>query len=318
MGVIESLSAGYRFLGRRLELLLIPVALDILLWAGPRLSVAPLADRLASFYTQTATMEGVPPDVAAMTTQVSDVLTQAGRQSNLLEMLVNGSLLHVPSLLTTIGPVGAGRVFEIGNGFAAAGLAAVFSLVGLLLGVVYMSLLARRLPLGEATKSAGAAEFAQTALRHWLLVLIFVIVVALIVLVGAVPVMLGTALLTLLSASLGTLLVFLFSGTVMVLFFYLYFVVAALILDNLPLHRAVAQSFLLVRKNFWATMGFIVLTTLITVGMALIMRQLTEISPVGIAAAIGVNAYIGTGLAMALLVFYRTRVLQAATVEATH
>ena len=71
LGVIDSLSAGYRFLGRRLELLLIPVALDILLWLGPRFSVAPLSERLAGFYAEAARMEGVPPDMAAMTAQVA-------------------------------------------------------------------------------------------------------------------------------------------------------------------------------------------------------------------------------------------------------
>ncbi len=48
-----------------------------------------------------------------------------------------------------------------------------------------------------------------------------------------------------------------FSGGVMVLFFYLYFVAFALVMDNLPLHMAVAQSFTVVRKNFWSTLAFI-------------------------------------------------------------
>ena len=316
MGVIESLSAGYRFLGRRLELLLIPVALDILLWLGPRFSVAPLSDQLAGFYAQAATMEGVPPDMAAMTAQVSEVLAEAGQHSNLLEILVSSSLLHVPSLLTTIGPVAEDRVLEIGNPLMAAGMAGALGLVGLLLGVVYMNLLARRLPLGSASKPATVAEFARAVLRHWLMVVLFILMMFVLLVAGAVPVVLGTALLTFLNPALGMLFMFLFSGAVMVLFFYLYFVVVALVMDNLPLHMAVAQSFALVRKNFWATMGFIVLTTVITVGMALIMRQLTEIAPVGIALAIVVNAYIGSGLAMALLVFYRTRILQSSAVEA--
>ena len=78
---------------------------------------------------------------------------------------------------------------------------------------------------------------------------------------------------------------------------------------------AVAQSFTVVRKNFWSTLAFIVLTSVISLGIALIMQRLTAIAPIGTAVAIVINAYIGSGLAMALLVFYRTRILHAAAEE---
>ncbi len=102
MGVIDSLSAGYRFLGRRLELLLVPVLLDLLLWLAPRLSIAPLLRQVAAFYASATTLEGLPADMAALSRQVSEQLAAGGQRSNLLEMLVNSSLLHVPSLLATL------------------------------------------------------------------------------------------------------------------------------------------------------------------------------------------------------------------------
>ena len=37
--------------------------------------------------------------------------------------------------------------------------------------------------------------------------------------------------------------------------FYLYFVTAAIVLDDLPLHRAMMQSFAVVRDNFLATLA---------------------------------------------------------------
>ncbi len=114
---------------------MIPVALDILLWLGPRFSVAPLSERLAGFYAEAARMEGVPPDMAAMTAQVADMLTEVGRHSNLMEVMVSGSLLHVPSLLVAIGPVAEDHVFEIDNPLAAAVIAGVLGLIGLLLGL---------------------------------------------------------------------------------------------------------------------------------------------------------------------------------------
>ncbi|MBA2448513.1 MAG: hypothetical protein H0V51_10865, partial [Chloroflexi bacterium] len=41
-GVVDTLSAGYRIVNRRPWLVLGPVALDLFLWFGPRVSVAPL------------------------------------------------------------------------------------------------------------------------------------------------------------------------------------------------------------------------------------------------------------------------------------
>jgi len=104
------------------------------------------------------------------------------------------------------------------------------------------------------------------------------------------------------------------SGMTLALLFYMYFVVAGLILDNLSLPSAVWRSVLLVRYNFWATLGFIGVTFFITFGFIQIWLILVEsvTSPVVLLLAVLGNAYIGTGLAMSLLVFYRTRLLRTA------
>lgn len=310
LGVIDSLSAGYRFLGRRLELLLVPVLLDLLLWLAPRLSIAPLMRQVAAFYASATTLEGLPADMAALSRQVSEQLAAGGQRSNLLEMLVNSSLLHVPSLLATLGPVSQGRILEIDHPLAAFGLLGGFGLLGLLIGVVYMNLLAQRLPLGSAPKASDPGSFVQTVARQWVMVVLYLLFLLVLLAAGAIPALVATAMMSLFSPLLGSFLMVLFSGAVLVLFFYLFFVTAALVLDNLPIHLAVAQSFVLVRNNFWATLGFVVLSNVILAGVALLAARLTTWSPLGIVAAIVIYAYIGSGLAMALLVFYRTRVLR--------
>jgi hypothetical protein len=132
---------------------------------------------------------------------------------------------------------------------------------------------------------------------------------------AAVPVGIGTALLSFVSPALSGLLFFVFMGSVLVVFFYLFFVTAAIVLDDLPVHRAMVQSFAVVRGNFLGTLLFIVLTSIISVGITLILNGITQSSSIGTAAAILVNAYIGSGLALALMVFYRTRILRAAAVQ---
>ncbi len=310
MGVIESLSAGYRFLGRRLELLLAPILLDLLFWLGPQLSVAPLFQQLAAFYRQAAQMEGMPAEMAEMSGQMATILADSGESSNLLAVLVNSSLLHVPSLLATGRPITERVVIVVQSPLVAILLLVSFSLIGVLIGVIYMNMLARTLPLGDGPKPANFVDFTATVLRHWLMVLLYVVMLMVAIIVGSIPVALAVTLLSLISPFIGTLLLMLVSGTVLVILFYLYFVTAALIMDNLPVHRAVAQSFVLVRNNFWATFGFVVLYNVIMAGFAYLMRGMAALPPIGTIIAIVTYAYIGSGLAMALLVFYRTRVLK--------
>jgi hypothetical protein len=146
--------------------------------------------------------------------------------------------------------------------------------------------------------------------RHWLMMLLYIAMLVVAVLIGSIPIALAVTLLSMISPFIGSLLLMLISGTLLVVFFYLYFVSAALILDNLPVHRAIAQSFVLVRNNFWATFGFVVLYNVIMAGFGFIMVSLAEMPPFGTLIAIFSYAYIGSGLAIALLVFYRTRLLK--------
>jgi hypothetical protein len=293
------------------ELLLIPVLLDLLLWLAPRLSVAPLFDRLSAFYRQAASLQEMPVEMKELVNQTALMVAETGRNSNLLEMFVSTSLLHVPSLLVTLEPLPGVSVLEIVNPFTSFALFSLFGLTGILIGVTYLNLLAQRLPLGHVPKKLTGQEFMKVVLRHWLLVLLFVLLVAVLLFAGSIPVLITITLLTLISPALASLLAVVLSGIMVVIFFYLYFVTSGMILDDLPLPAAVLQSFILVRNHFWPTLGFILLTNFISLGFALIMDRLAVFIPVGTIMAILINAYIGTGLAMALLVFYRTRLLGA-------
>jgi hypothetical protein len=308
VGVIDSLSAGYRYLGWRLYLLLIPVMLDLLLWFTPRLSVAPLFEQAARLYADPGLTKGIPVDVIEM---VQQGLTKAGQSSNLLEVLVNSLLLHVPSLLVLLSPLPGVVIRNIAAPMTALGLSVLFGLLGLLLGVIFIDLLAQRLPIGAVPKTLAIGDFIVIMLRHWLKLVLFVIVAVLCVIALYIPVSISATLIMLFSPALGVFVLVLMSGMLFVLYFYLYFVPAGLIMDNLGLRAAIVQSFRLVRANFWSTVGFFLVTYLINGGFGLILDRLALYQPFGTLAAIVVNAYLGTGMALALLVFYRTKLLRA-------
>lgn len=311
MGVIDCLSAGYRYLGWRLELILIPIVLDLLLWLGPRLNVAPLFEQFAISYRSLASAEGVTPEIGQMVSQLSDSIRQMGEGSNLLNGLISGTLLHVPSLPVVTANWLPHYTIDITTMGEAAIWWLVFSLLGLLLGVIYLTLLARRLPIGSAAGSSGG-QVAVAVLRHWLQVIGFVIIASLALLVLYLPISFIVGLMMLVSPAIGSAAAALAGAITLVVFFYLYFVTAALIMDNVPLGVAIMRSIRLVRENFWATLGFILLSSLIGLGIALLLVQLANLALWAGFAAIVINAYIGTGLSMALLVFYRSRFIKGA------
>lgn len=284
---------------------MIPVLLDLLLWLGPRFSVATLFEQLAVSYRALVGSEEVTPDIAQMVEQLSVSIREAGASSNLLNGLVSSTLLHVPSLpLASAAPVGG--VIEVLTAGEALVWWLLFGVLGLLLGVIYLTLLARRLPIGSMA-GAKPAQMAVAIFRHWLQVCGFVILVVLGLGLIYLPISLLVGLIMVFNPAFGSAVAALAGAATLVVFFYLFFVTAALVMDNVSLPAAMLRSLRLVRENFWATLGFILISNLIVLGIALLLMQVAGLAAWGGLAAIVINAYIGTGLSMALLVFYRTR-----------
>ncbi len=311
MGIVDSLSAGYRVLTRHLELMVLPLLLDALLWLAPRISIEPLLLRLAAVYQDLSVGLGDSGgDLSAMSNQMTDLLTTTSSSSNLLEFLVSRTLYHVPSLLVNVPMLkDAHGSIQIDSVSTAGALGLLFSISGVLLGVIYMNLLAKALPLGQGQKMLSAGQFVVQVLRHWVRTLLFAVGVFFLLLIIYIPATIGATLLMALSPALGSGAILLMSGISLVVFFYLYFVTIGLVLDDLPVIQAVIRSVLLIRHNFWTTVGFILLTTLISLGMGLLIGQLALSGLFGAIIGALINAFIGTGIAIALLVFYRTRLL---------
>ncbi|MCB0046457.1 MAG: hypothetical protein KDD92_13600 [Caldilineaceae bacterium] len=310
MGVIDSLSAGYRILGRRVGLLLIPILIDLAIWQLPRLSMGVLFGRIADLYMSASTLEGMPADFAEMAGQLGPFVAEYGNSTNLLRMTANQTLVHVPSLMRVMGPLPGATIVQFNSWgalfFSFLGLGAL----ALLLGVIYLRQLAQYVPIGEGVKQASIGAFAGSVISAWLKILAFVVLLGagigslyVIANFAAIPILLfAPALITLIAFGL---FVFVF-----LLFLFFYFVTAAIVLDDLSLRDGIAHSVRVVRHNFGATVFFVLISNLITVGFSLILAPIGQRGPAGTAVAIFINAYIGTGLAMALLIFYRTRWLK--------
>lgn len=179
LGVIGSLAAGFEMLGQRLWLIALPVLLDLLLWLGPRLSVAPLLKR---FVDLLLAQPAADPTMASQVAQATYMLEQFGDQFNLFSLLAALPLLNLPSLLAqhvpgSVSPLDGPRVLSATNVLTPMAWGVVLVPMGLLLGFLYLNSLARQVralrspneneeeralsPAGSLSPSAGRRSEAE-------------------------------------------------------------------------------------------------------------------------------------------------------------
>lgn len=305
LGVIDSISAGFRVVGRFPWLVVFPIVLDVVLWLGPRLSLRPLVP-LALALLQLPPNATLPPNYAEMMASSRDMLTQLGDSYNLGTVLAN-SLLGVPSVAAGQGDLpamaGLGGRIELPTVGAALGWGVLLGIVGIFLGALYLVLIGQVLRTGKFAGPGFLACYGRATLR--LLGLALLVVVALLLLI--LPMAFMTGLLTLLGGGLGTLLALMLiviAGWWIRL--ALTFTVEAIVLDEVGVRSAIYRSINVALRNFWSTAGLIILISLITTGFGLVWTRLVTI-PFGIPLSIVLNAVIGTGLIISPFLFYHNR-----------
>lgn len=160
-----------------------------------------------------------------------------------------------------------------------------------------------------ATGSAGF--WLRRGLRVWGLTALYALALSGMLLAVLMISSLGLSFLLLLAPSLATPLAslgVLLGGWVLIWFYLiLYFVVAALAWDGATLRQAVWYSANVVGRNFWSTLGLIVLITVILGGFQFIWQRLAQIGPWLVIVCIAGNAFLLTGLTAARLVFFQDR-----------
>jgi hypothetical protein len=145
LGVIGSLTAGFEMIGQRLSLIALPVLLDLLLWLGPRVSIASLVKQFAAFLLSRPAPD---PTTVRQVAQMAQLMEQFGERSNLLALLSALPLLNVPSLLAqhapgVVSPLGEPHVLSTTSVLAVMAWAVVLVPIGLVLGFLYLNSLAR-------------------------------------------------------------------------------------------------------------------------------------------------------------------------------
>ena len=324
--IISSLSSGFDAITKRLWLISIPVLLDIYLWMGARLSIYPLVERVLSLV---ALPSNASPEELVVLTETTGLLEQASQSFNAFSFLIIrklgmpnlispnpwlgtlGITLNIPSLVTFQAPEASFLsrplpVIEVQSESVFLGLYILLSLVGMLIGCAYLGLIAQEV----RDNQVNVAHVLRRVWIWWARVTLIALLFFMALLMLGVPLLVIVALVNLLSRNLAQLIGnFIIVSSLWVgiwLYIYLFFFVNALILNDTGILRAIWDSFNVVRRNFWSTIGLMLMIGLIGAGFSIIWRMLSTSSWGTFLAILG-NAYVGSGLTAAGFTFYRDR-----------
>jgi len=338
--VIDALGHGFQTVARRWWLILIPVLLDALLWMGPSISVQELAqEAIATFEGELAALPAEGGDL--WLTEVGETLGQAMAEYNVFSALRVGMLgipslliwgsarlgalssyegmwvwflqiLNLPDLLDAVprAPFALPAVWQVQSEGIWLLLTLGFSLLGTAIGCIYLT------SLNPASSSRDdEEEDDEAALQRpsfWArvgklaarFVLFWLLRTVVLVLLG-IPFVLALGLLSMISGQLMLLFASITIGLFLWLSFYGTFVLAAMVVNDVSVLRAIWNSIGVVLRNFWSTLWLFILINLISGGLTILWQQVSHGAWTGLA-IIG-NAYIGTSLIAASLLYYQDR-----------
>ncbi len=294
--IIETISASYALLTRRLWVLLIPVVLDLCLWLGPQLSLA----RFLSMFRNVLSAFALVSSFEVQQREQFVVQLQNTDMRSVLTWL-NFVPVLVPDLLGA-GSATTVNVLHVSNPLTVLFTIIVLNLVALVISSIFLNLLAAGVCNAPFTWRGYIRDVGRAILGIGGYALCILGVGALFTL-PLLFVMMGLA-------QVAPALVPLTVAAGFILWFWLYFytgfAVEAVLLKRIdPLH-AIVYSISVVRRYFLSTLGFVVVGVVIMAGMGVVWRSIADSWPGLLLALLG-NAYLGSGLLVARLLFFRDR-----------
>jgi hypothetical protein len=316
MGTLACLTSGFEIAARHVELILIPLVLDLFLWLGPRLSLGPILQRLKVSLMGSIDAGVAPPEVAASVELaslygwMSGVLDDLGGSFNLFSALTPGPLSGVPVLmpsrLGTLGPLGARPVIELASQTAAVVAVVLLGLVGLGLNAIYLRNLARRVLDESAASVPGPSSFLKIWRQLIKMGLLYVGAVFALTLVLSIlltiTALIGSAIAGIVMTLLMTTLIFL-SISAMI---HLMFTIPGVVQVRRGVVAAMRDSLLLTRADFLNVVFLLGLIFIVSQGLSVVWMLPALDSWATLIGLVG-HAFVSTALTGAVFVFFQER-----------
>ena len=310
MGTLACLTTGFEMAARHVELILIPLVLDLFLWLGPRLSIGPILQRLKVSLMGPVDGGAVPPEVAALYTRMGSFLDEVSGGFNLFSTLNPGPLSGVPALMPArlgVGrPFGAQPSIELASQGAAIVAVALLAFVGLGLNAAYLKGVASRALEETAAPVPGPSSILGIWRQLTALGLLYVAVVFALSLVLSIVVTI-TALISgaaagLLMTLLMTTLIFLGISAMI----HLVFTIPGMVQMRRGVLAAMRESLILTRADFLSVILLLGLVFIVSQGLNVVWMLPALDSWATLVGLVG-HAFVSTALTGAVFVFYQER-----------
>lgn len=304
-GLIDTLQAGFDTVNHYLWVLLLPLALDLYFWFGPQISIGPLVQRLLLEANAPAAADpGVVQAVEESRRSLLQLVQQGDglNRYNLLSLVALPPPFGVPSFLA--GMPGQGPVLTIDSVTAAVGVIVGCVVVSLGLAVAFYGLLAQGVREGRLAVRSFAGDLGPLSI--WMATLMGLL---LFLMMGiGLPLTIVLSALSALSPGLAAAAQAVVLGVLIWVFLYLFFTADAIYVSRVPPAVAIKYSVLVVRYNFWRTIGLVLLFMVIVGGTSALWQALvTNLHRSGEALAMIGHIYISSGLAVASMKYYKER-----------
>jgi hypothetical protein len=298
--LIASLVSGFNLVTGKIYLILLPVALDLLLWFGPHFRVRTLVQPFIKDWLDGVNAMG-GADYVNMVATVRNLWNILLDRFNLVSLL-STLPIGVPSLLTGSAPIktplGDPTFYEISSWGQVISGWLLFTLLGLAFGSLYFNGIARSsaTPAEPFSMQRAVWEIGQTILMALIILLILVIL--------SIPVTFITAILAMINPAIAQISLLLTSFVLLWILIPLIFSPHGIYAVHQNVVRSMLISVRMVRLLFPGVSLFLISLLILAQGMSYLWRIPPENSWLTLASILG-NAFISTSLLTASFVYYR-------------
>ncbi|MHC1739918.1 MAG: hypothetical protein AB9897_02270 [Anaerolineaceae bacterium] len=298
--LIPTLANGFNTVANNIWLIILPVAIDLLLWLGPKLKLETLLlPRLSSLSNQLLQLEG--PDLKATIEASQSLWTQFLGQFN-LNFMARTFPVGIPSLmareLITESPFGKALQFQVPTFSDAFIFLAIFLILGFFLGSVYFNSLSR-----YAIKPAEKLNFKKLMFQYGQN-LVMALILLTVILIISVPVLLLLSAFSLINGGIADFLLLITMFILLWLIIPLVFAPHGIFVINQKALPSMLLSIRMVRFFLPGTGTFVITAALISEGLNLVWTIPGATSWLTIVSIFG-HAFIVTALLTASFIYYR-------------
>lgn len=299
--VLKSILAGFDAITKHVVLLLFPVGVDLILWFGPHLQIRSLIGSLILRMNRVSQM--LPADFNEAVEAGQEIWAFGAERLNLL-IALRSLPVGVFSLLTSIlpveNPLGKPLFWEITSPGGAFLVILGAFLVGVCLGGMYFSAVRQAAIFDEINWRAVLRDWPRVSWQSIILSALWLAFFSAMLILGSCA---ATGI-TLLSVSLGQMVIVLFGMTSFWLLFPLFFSPHGIYSGGLKAWKSLLNSIKLTNLTFLKTSLFILLALLVNQGLSTVWQIPPESSWLMLISILG-HAFVTTGMLSASFVYYQ-------------